>query len=347
MRDPYWHDDTASLYVGEPREVLAEMPDRAVDCIVTAAPAWTPEDDPAQQLQDAASYGHEPTPALYVATLRRLMTEAHRVLTEEGTCWLAVRDRYANDVGVRSGLPTGQHARRVRDHAMTGLPASTLIGLPWHIAFALQDDHWTLRNAIVWHRGDTSTEPAIDRLPSTYELIFLLVKQRRYRFDLDSIREALRRPEVADNPPAIGGTQAAAGCVAASARRRPGKRYTHRHGSGKYDTAADNCRNRHGAAMLPTGQRHAACHPAGRNPGDVWTIPATPSSGAIPIEVPLRCIAAGCDPSGTVLDPFAENAVTGRAARQLGRSFIGITPDTSACEQAKASLSRPHGEEPR
>lgn len=32
---------------------------------------------------------------------------------------------------------------------MTGPPATTLIGLPWQLAFALQDDGWTIRNAII------------------------------------------------------------------------------------------------------------------------------------------------------------------------------------------------------
>jgi site-specific DNA-methyltransferase (cytosine-N4-specific) len=347
VRDPYWHDDTATLYAGDPREVLAEMPDHTVDCMVTAPPAWTPEPDPAQAHQKLASYGHEPTPALYVAALRRVLAEAHRVLADEGTCWLVTSDRYAGQAGRRAGPPAGRHARRIRDHALVGLPASTLIGLPWQIAFALQDDGWIIRNAIIWHHPDAPTEPATDRLPTTYELIFLLVKQRRYHFDLDPIREAFHRPEVAADPPAVGGTRAAAGCLGASARRRPGRRHTHRRGSGKYGAAAENCRSRHGAAMLPTGQRHAAAHPAGRNPGDVWSIPASPSSGAVPIELPLRCIAAGCRPGGTVLDPFAGSAATGLAARQLGCSFIGIAPDASACEQAKARLSGQQGGGPQ
>jgi DNA modification methylase len=36
LRSPYWHRDTHSLYVGDAREVLAEMPDRPADCIVTS-----------------------------------------------------------------------------------------------------------------------------------------------------------------------------------------------------------------------------------------------------------------------------------------------------------------------
>ncbi len=47
-----------------------------------------------------------------------------------------------------------------------------------------------------------------------------------------------------------------------------------------------------------------------------------------PIDLPLRAIAAGCPPGGTVLDPFSGAATTGLAALQLGRSYVGI--DVSA-----------------
>jgi DNA modification methylase len=42
------------------------------------------------------------------------------------------------------------------------------------------------------------------------------------------------------------------------------------------------------------------------------------------VDIPLRCIAAGCPPDGVVLDPFSGAATTGLAARQLGRTYIGI-----------------------
>jgi site-specific DNA-methyltransferase (cytosine-N4-specific) len=50
----------------------------------------------------------------------------------------------------------------------------------------------------------------------------------------------------------------------------------------------------------------------------VWSIPTRPYRGphfaAYPIDLPLRCIAAGCKPGDTVLDPFAGSGTTGLAA---------------------------------
>ena len=72
----------------------------------------------------------------------------------------------------------------------------------------------------------------------------------------------------------------------------------------------------------------AGAHPNGRNPGDVWSIPTRPYRGphfaAYPIDLPTRCIQAGCRPGGTVLDPFCGTGTTGLAALALGRRFTGI-----------------------
>jgi site-specific DNA-methyltransferase (cytosine-N4-specific) len=45
---------------------------------------------------------------------------------------------------------------------------------------------------------------------------------------------------------------------------------------------------------------------------------------AFPIDLPLRCIAAGCPPGGLALDPFSGAGTTILAARQLGREAIRI-----------------------
>jgi hypothetical protein len=339
MQDPYWHDTTATLYAADPREVLAEMPGQAVDCIVTSAPPWQPVPD--DHVHDG--YGHEPTPSLYVAAVRRVLAEAHRVLIDEGTCWLTTSDCYATDTGWDGPSP-GKHVRRVRDHAMIGLPASSLIGLPWQIAFALQDDGWIVRNAIVWHHPAVETSSAADRLASSYELIFLLVKQKRHHLDLDSIRHK-PWPGIAAGSPAAGGNPGAAGLDPNACRC--GNRHSRRHGNGNYANAAGNCgRRQRETATRAAGRHHAAAHPNGNSTGDVWTLPAPPFWNTVPIELPLRCIAAGCRPGGTVLDMFAGIATTGLAARELDRSFIGIeqTPDLCRIAQRRLEESTGHAD---
>jgi DNA modification methylase len=63
---------------------------------------------------------------------------------------------------------------------------------------------------------------------------------------------------------------------------------------------------------------------------DVWTIEPDRSTGSgdhaapFPLALPRRCIAAGCRPGGTVLDPFSGSGTSGEAAIHLGCRYIGI-----------------------
>jgi len=64
-----------------------------------------------------------------------------------------------------------------------------LLGIPWRVAIALQEDGWILRNAIIWWKPNAMPSSVKDRLNTTYEYIFHFVKQRKYYYNLDAIRE--------------------------------------------------------------------------------------------------------------------------------------------------------------
>jgi site-specific DNA-methyltransferase (cytosine-N4-specific) len=342
LRSPYWHRDTHSLYVGDAREVLAEMPDRSADCIVTSPPYWGKRD-----YGMARQYGREPDPASYVATLRATFTEARRVLADDGTCWLNLGDSYS----ASGGGPTGLHAylgRHLGQPMAADVPAKNLLGLPWRVAFALQDDGWILRNAIIWHKPNAMPESVSDRASTRYETLFLLVKQQRYFFDLDPIREPLVRPEALREPNVIGGANKGrqAG-IGATARRRGHSVY------GKYLPDRTNAPVWRGTGLAATGSGHNAHHSRGKNPGDVWSIPTRPLReahfAAFPVGIPLRAIAAGCPTGGVVLDPFSGAATTGLAARRLGRSYIGIdlNAEFHRIGLRRLGLDRPDADEGR
>jgi site-specific DNA-methyltransferase (cytosine-N4-specific) len=314
-----------ALHVGDARAVLATMPAGSADCIVTSPPYWGKRD-----YGTAGQYGHEETPAAYVETIRGVFSEARRVLTDDGTCWLNLGDSYSASGGGATGLHAylGTH---ITTHRAAGVSAKNLLGLPWRVAFALQADGWILRNAIVWHKPNAMPESVRDRLACRHELVFLLVKSPAYWFDLDPIRV----PH-ADSPHR-------------SRRTRPpghaeGPARPPKYGPGTPEVTAPH---RYG-----TGSPRDRRHPGGRNPGDVWSIPTRPYSGphfaAYPIDLPLQCIAAGCKPGGTVLDPFTGSGTTGLAAIELGRKFTGIdiSPDfaqLAAGRLARAVASRQEG----
>src|SRR5450755_1094259 len=175
-------DPHTRLHIGDARDVLASMPDSSTDCIVTSPPYWAKRD-----YGIAGQYGHEPGPAGYVETLRSVFREARRVLAEDGTCWLNLGDSYSVGGAAATGLHTYLGSGLAGRHA-PGMGTKNLLGLPWRVALALQDDGWILRNAIVWHKPNAMPESVRDRLNCRHELIFLLVRSRHYWFDLDPIR---------------------------------------------------------------------------------------------------------------------------------------------------------------
>ncbi|MFC4003043.1 DNA-methyltransferase [Prauserella oleivorans] len=282
-------------------------------------------------------HGLEPTPEGYVARLRGVFAQLHRVLVDRGTVWLNLGDSYSAEPpgrtrdpmrtstlsGATAAVPLRESVRSAGVQRTRMLPRKNLIGMPWRVAFALQQDGWIIRNCIIWHKPNAMPESVRDRLSNRYEMIFLLTKQQRYYFDLDPIRAPVARPEALGEDLVIGGSNKGrhAG-IDATMRRRGHTVY------GKYADPAPFPGKTPGEAMRPTGIRHNAGHLRGKNPGDVWSLPTRPLRdahfAAFPIDIPLRCIAAGCPPGGIVLDPFSGAATTGLAAHQLGRSYVGI-----------------------
>ena len=113
--------------------------------------------------------GNEASHLDYVKNLVGIFSLAKRVLKKDGSLWLNLGDKYVN---------------------------KNLMGLPWRVAIALQDDGWILRNAIIWDQMK-GTQSAGDRLRDIYEHIFHFVKQKKYYYAADEIR--IRPPIKASN----------------------------------------------------------------------------------------------------------------------------------------------------
>jgi len=115
---------------------------------------------------------------------------------------------------------------------------------------------------------------------------------------------------------------------------------------GKYTDTAPFAGHQPGTALRPTGRRHNRRHARGKNPGDVWSIPTRPLRAAhfaaFPVDLPARCIAAGCPPGGVVLDPFSGAGTTGLAALERGARFTGIDLNPAFHRLALDRLGRPN-----
>ncbi len=375
-----WHScGQVTLLLGDARDHLAQMPGASADCVVTSPPYY--------RLRDygvPGQYGLEDTPDAYIARLRAVFREARRVLAADGTLWLNLGDCYVSGpTGPRrsSGLAgrpnalTTPHGSGGRNGG--GRPAKSLLGMPWRVAFALQDDGWLLRSCVIWHKPNAMPESVRDRPAARHEYLFLFARQARYWFDLDPIRVPLKRPEALPrgNLASGGARQGGHGGIGATARRRGHSIY-----GAKYDASPGVwAGGPPGANMRPTGEHHGAASMRGANPGTVRTIPTRPLREAhfapFPVDLPLRAIAAGCPPArcatcsaptpaGTgpaqrlsqamtghrgcvhptvrpcvVLDPFSGAGTTGLAALQLGRAYVGIDINPAYHDLARQRLA--------
>ena len=300
-----------SCLVGDVRGTLRSVPDGCAQTCVTSPPYFGLRD-----YGNAAQIGQETTPREFVDALVAVMRDVRRVLADDGTLWLNIGDSYAAN-GV-SGLATkgasstlGGGANRAHDakpkRVPSGLKPKDLLGIPWRLAFALQDDGWYLRSDIIWAKPNPMPESVTDRPTRAHEYVFLLTKRARYFYDADAIREPHGSSFSADAIRLAGG--------AIGGARPEGNNFS------------KEARHRGGDSSPRTrAERAALLNPAGRNARDVWTITPEPCDEAhfatMPPDLARRCILAGSRRGDIVLDPFGGAGTTALAALQHGRRAL-------------------------
>ncbi|QGH68683.1 site-specific DNA-methyltransferase [Pseudactinotalea sp. HY158] len=248
------------VLVGDARERLTQLPEGSVDCVITSPPYFRLRD-----YGHAGQLGLEDSVGAYVTDLVGLCSEAARLLTPTGTLWLNLGDTYSL-------------------HAREGAPRKSLVAVPERVLLALIVDGWTVRNKIVWAKTNPIPSSVRDRLSCTYEVIYLLARQPRYYFDLDAVRQPHRSKRGTRPQPRR------------SARRRASTRPPARRDPGRPSWRGPNADGDQGLTQL----RDAGLvgHPLGKNPGDVWRLPASSYRGAhfatYPEALAARMLLAGC-----------------------------------------------------
>lgn len=184
--DLHYEVDGISLYLADTREKLADFPDAFFQCCVTSPPYWGLRDyDHPDQI------GAEPKLGDYIQDLVKVFRSVRRTLRDDGTFWLNIGDAYTSG-GRTWRAPDKKNPGRAmsyRPDTPDGLKPKDLIGLPWRLAFALQDDGWFLRSDIVWNKPNCQPESVKDRPTRCHEYVFLFSKAERYLYDGEAIKE--------------------------------------------------------------------------------------------------------------------------------------------------------------
>lgn len=197
------------------RDLLATVPDVSICCVVTSPPYWGLRNygvahrtwggaDGASVCPARGAWlgalGMEPDPAAFVDHLTEAIARLWRVLRPDATLWLNLGDAYAGSrkgqrgdgsSQDRSAAPQGRNHGSLSGSLPTGwhgLPAKSLVGIPWRVALALQDEGWILRAEVIWAKRNAMPESVMDRPPRAHEQVFLFAKHARYYYDADAVR---------------------------------------------------------------------------------------------------------------------------------------------------------------
>lgn len=286
-------------------ETLRKMPDAFLDCVITSPPYW--------QLRDYGypeQWGLEPTYQEYLEHLWEMMDEIYRVLKPEGTVWINLGDTYGGNNSMASNNGRAGFGNPREKIVNRGI-SKCLMLIPHRFAIGCIDRGWIVRNDIIWAKRNGMPESVTDRFSKKHEYIFFMVKQEKYYFDLDSVRDKHKW---------------------ANDKRNDGKRHEY----------SDNAKGQNNEWV---GINAVSFNPKGKNPGDVsdfWDITTKGSNNehyaAYNDELIKKPIFAGCPESGIIYDPFMGTGSTAEAALRSNRNFIGSEMSEKYCEIANKRL---------
>lgn len=177
--------DQSILIQGHASKALDLIPEQSIQTVVTSPPYWSLRDyDVNQQI------GRDEVLEDYIAGIVETFDRIRQVLVDDGTVWLNIGDAYTSG-NRRYRAPDKKNRARsmsMRPRTPDGLKPKDLIGLPWRLAFALQDAGWWLRSEIIWSKPNAHPESVRDRPTKAHETVFLLSKNKDYYYNVDAVR---------------------------------------------------------------------------------------------------------------------------------------------------------------
>lgn len=323
-----------TILQGDALEQLKGLPSSHVDCVVTSPPYWGQRD-----YGVTGQIGLETHPSEYINNLVTVFRELRRVLKPTGVFFLNMGDTFYGKLGF-----TEEYANKKQWHPKQPLrenlpqtnwlrPKQKLL-IPERTAIALQDDGWILRNDVIWYKPNGMPESVRDRLCRKWEHVFILVKNRKYYFNLNNIRKPLSPETIAR--------------VHRSYKTSP-KTYNNNFGADNHNRWAEKVKHNLAVSRVGNFSYDDPLHTkpyncAGANPGDVWAINTHPNKqahfAAYPPRLVKQCLKCGCPKDGLVLDPFSGSGTTLFVARKMALHYLGIELNPEYIEIAKKRLDK-------
>jgi DNA modification methylase len=293
------------LVAGNALEIVEQLPNCCVDCIVTSTPYWgTRLYDDAYQTAwadgELCPFGSEQTPEGFLRHSTETLYRLKRVLKPTASVWWNLMDSYNTRTQIRRNASEtlramkGKDDRTWHDHECRRYSAGHSFledgeqcGIPGRLAERLSRIGYYVKSVIIWKKNGSMPETVKTRVTREIEVILHLSLCRSPYFDKRIFVKI---------PTALGG------------------------------------RNRQFESEKVTNVWHFA------------TAAGKDGHGAqFPVALPGRCIALSTRPGALILDPFVGSGTTCLAAALLGRRSLGIDISERYLKIAAARLKEAEG----
>ena len=289
-----------------------DLKNNSIKCVITSPPYYK-----ARNYGNTDQIGLEETPEKYVESLVNVFEGLKTKITSDGNLFVNLGDKYDKN--------------------------KSLMLIPTLFAIQMIENGWILRNKIIWYKPNHQPSPVKDRLINTYEEIFHFTKQRKYYYDLDSIRvpiehdekegekahkrfkERIEQSDLSEEQKSLAMEE----LIRLHKEKRINKDARLKL-KGSHKTLFGGDSNLSGRAKeLETKGFYFHCNnPKGKNLGDLLSVNIKSHKGIheaiFPEDLVVPLIKVGSGEGDIVLDPFAGTGTTCRVAEDLGRVGLGV-----------------------
>lgn len=181
---------------------LDQIDNHSLDLIVTSPPYWAK-----RVYNGVGEIGLEHYPEEYINTLVKFFEAYRPKLKKGGNLFVNVGDTFfGSGAGAwskyedKDGNVTKEQKERKEKYYTTKplqpkikqngklYQNKQLMLIPSRFAIAMQESGWILRDDIIWHKPNRIPASVKDRFNNTYEHVFHFVQDKKYYFDLDSVK---------------------------------------------------------------------------------------------------------------------------------------------------------------
>lgn len=313
-----WSQDKLDLnkvYLGSAIEHIEKLPLESIQTVVTSPPYWgmrvySEEFNVSWSDGTRVAFGGESTPEEYIRHTLEFFLRMRPILSDTGTIWWNVGDVYNTRTEIRETSLERMTAMKTNEERCWAdlsakrhsagheyLKDKDLTLIPYQIGKGLERCGFYVRSVVVWRKQNVVPETVTDRPTVGHEVILLVSKSKRYKFDEQRWRD-FRNKRL--------------GARTKLENENLRTVWDFESGEDETEVECDNGEITQSADSRP-----------------IWNMP--PAKGEyqhaapFPIELPGRCVTLSTRPgaSDVVYDPFMGSGTTAVAATRLERPWVG------------------------